>query len=68
MTDFPRCKTCKHWTQDKLTLDWEAPAWGECGVLPGPHLEIEVDADTGYRSVKLTPWAEFGCVHHEAKP
>ena len=67
-TLFPRCLTCKHWTQK--TKYEHVNNEGFCFQLKDSNLlniEIKTGWDGGYVEYVLTD-EKFGCVEHEPKP
>lgn len=61
MTDIPRCKTCKHWSQTRLR-----PTEGECDQLAAGDSKLSVIADEAIDAIETE--SDFGCTEHEEKP
>ena len=62
MTDYPRCKTCKHW--DRQGPQWEG-LYGCMNpkVVDGFGTVDEANAMMG----DFYTGPDFGCIHHEPK-
>lgn len=61
MTDYPRCKTCRHWDDRGRPAD-RMYICDNPKVFEGDELD-EADAETGC----FYTGPDFGCVHHKPK-
>lgn len=61
MTDYPRCKTCRHW-DDRGRRDSAMCECKNSNVLAGDGID-EACSETGC----FYTGPDFGCVHHESK-
>lgn len=65
MTDMGRCRDCRHWVADRMSMRREPPpagAWGECDLIT---LSDEPVPARSYGDFATK--ADFGCVLWEAR-
>lgn len=63
MSDFPRCKTCKHWGPPQ-----QYSYFARCREIEG---SLEIELRTGWNGgfvEQIETEDDFGCIKHEPKP
>lgn len=75
MTDYPRCKTCRHYephtpANGDCTRPSSKAQWVQVGTA-GPLCDnprMAVKGDTSFAILPYGCGPDYGCVHHQVKP
>lgn len=69
MSDYPRCKTCKHYTPAYLSKYNSDPNAGRCSSTMVDGEDTPVDGilvnGGGGNDYSFAIGPDFGCIHHE---